>query len=79
MRDQRIEARPALDLVDAGDRRGIGGVGGKPVDRLGRDGDGCACAAQDATRQRQAHAAVYADVDQFGHVRASDGDMQTGL
>ena len=36
MHDQRIEARPALGFVDARHRFAIGGVGSKPVDRLGR-------------------------------------------
>ena len=36
MDDQRIEARPALGLVDSGDRCGVGGVGGEAVDGLGR-------------------------------------------
>ena len=39
MGDQRIEARPALGLEDAGDGLAIGGVAGKAVDGLGRDGD----------------------------------------
>ena len=36
MDDQRVEARPSLGEEDAADRGRIGGVGGKPVDRLGR-------------------------------------------
>ena len=37
MGDQRIEARPALGLEDARDGLAVGGVGGEPVDGLGRD------------------------------------------
>ena len=39
MRDQRIEGRPALGLVEARDRRAVGRVGAEPVDGLGRKGD----------------------------------------
>jgi hypothetical protein len=39
MGDQRIEGRPALRLVDAGDRGRIGGIGAEAVDRLGRECD----------------------------------------
>ena len=39
MDDQRIEARPALGLVDARDRLAIGRVGGEAVDGLGRHRD----------------------------------------
>ena len=46
MDDQRVEARPALGLVDLQHRVGIGGVGAEPVDRLGGEGDELA-AAQD--------------------------------
>ena len=37
--DQRVEARPALGLVDSGDGSGIGRVRRKPVDGLGRHSD----------------------------------------
>ena len=37
--DQRIEARPALGFVDAGDGAGVRRVGGEAVDRLGRHRD----------------------------------------
>ena len=37
--DQRVEARPALGLVDARDGVGVGRVGGEAVDRLGRHRD----------------------------------------
>jgi hypothetical protein len=36
MGDQRVEGGPALGLVEAGDRRGIGGVGAEAIDGLGR-------------------------------------------
>ena len=49
MDDQRIEARPALGLVDARDRLGVGRVGGKAVDRLGRHRD--RLAGQDQPRR----------------------------
>ena len=39
MGDQGIEGRPALGLVDAGDRGRIGGVGAEAVDGLGRERD----------------------------------------
>ncbi|CAM5763671.1 hypothetical protein LMIY3S_00890 [Labrys miyagiensis] len=39
MGDQRIEARPPLRRVYAGDRTAIGGVRPQAVDRLGRKGD----------------------------------------
>ena len=39
MGDQRIEARPAFRLEDAGDGFAIGRVAGEAVDRLGRDRD----------------------------------------
>jgi hypothetical protein len=39
MGDQGIEGRPALGLVEAGDRGRIGGVGAKAVDGLGRKSD----------------------------------------
>ena len=35
MDDQRVEARPAFGGEDARDGFGVGGVGRKPVDRLG--------------------------------------------
>ncbi len=41
--DQRVEARPALGLVDLEHGVGIGGVGAEPVDRLGGEGDDPAC------------------------------------
>ena len=37
MRDQRIEARPALGGIEPRDRRAVGGVGAEAVDRLGRE------------------------------------------
>ena len=37
--DQRIEARPALRFVDAGDGFGVRGIRREPVDRLGRNCD----------------------------------------
>ena len=39
MGDQRIEGRPALGLVEPGDRRRIGGVGAEAIDGLGRERD----------------------------------------
>ena len=36
VRNQRIEARPSLGLEDAGHRDRVPGVGGEPIDRLGR-------------------------------------------
>ena len=39
MRDQRIEARPALRLENARDRRSVGGIGAQAVHRLGRKRD----------------------------------------
>ncbi len=40
--DQGVELRPALRLVNAGNRRRVGGVGGKAVDRFRGQGDGLA-------------------------------------
>jgi hypothetical protein len=37
--DQRIEAWSSLGFVNAGDRFGIGRVGGQAVDSFGRDAD----------------------------------------
>ena len=37
--DQRVEARPALDLVDLEHCVGIGRIGPEPVDGLGGEGD----------------------------------------
>ncbi len=37
MRDQGIERRPPLGLVQMGDRGRVGGVGAEPVDGLGRE------------------------------------------
>ena len=39
MGDQGIEGRPALGLVDAGDRGRIGGIGAEAIDGLGRKRD----------------------------------------
>src|SRR6185312_5541010 len=39
MYDQRVEARPALGLIDARDGLGVGRVGGEPVYSLGRNPD----------------------------------------
>ena len=39
MHDQRIEARPALGLEDAGDGLALRGVRAQPVDGLGGKGD----------------------------------------
>ena len=39
MGDQRVEGGPSLGLIEAGDGRGIGGVGAEPVDGLGRERD----------------------------------------
>ena len=39
MGDQRIEGRPALGLVKAGDRGRIGGIGAEAIDGLGRERD----------------------------------------
>jgi hypothetical protein len=39
MGDQRIEGRPALGLVEAGDRGRIGGIGAEAVNGLGRERD----------------------------------------
>ena len=39
MGDQGVEPRPALGLEDGGDGARIGGVGRKPIDRLGRQDD----------------------------------------
>ena len=50
MGDQRVEARPALGLEDAGDGRAIGGVAGQPVDGLGRDRDDLAGLEQASAR-----------------------------
>ena len=50
MGDQRIEGRPALGLVEAGDRGRIGGIGAEAVDGLGRERDQPALGQ--ATRRR---------------------------
>ena len=50
MGDQRIEGRPALGLVEAGDRGRIGGVGAEAIDGLGRERDQPAF-GQDTRRQ----------------------------
>jgi hypothetical protein len=42
MGDQRIKARPALGLINPGDRLAIGGVARQPVDRLRGHGDAAA-------------------------------------
>ncbi len=39
MGDQRVESGPSLGLIEAGDRKGIGGVGPEPINRLGRERD----------------------------------------
>ncbi len=39
MGDQRIEGRPALGLVEPGDRRRVGGIGAEAIDGLGRERD----------------------------------------
>ena len=39
MGDQRVESGPSLGLIEAGDGKGIGGVGAEPVDGLGRERD----------------------------------------
>ena len=39
MGDQRIEGRPALGLVEVGDRGRIGGIGAEAIDGLGRERD----------------------------------------
>ena len=39
VRDERIERRSALGLIEAGDRLGVGGVGAEPIDGLGGEGD----------------------------------------
>ncbi len=49
MGDQRIERRPVLGLVDPRDGRGIGGIGAKAIDGLGRERD--QPAAGEATRR----------------------------
>ena len=51
MGDQRVEGRPALGAVDAGDRGRIGGVGTEPIDGLGRERDQPAL-GQHARRRR---------------------------
>ena len=52
MSNQRIEARPPLGLVDAGDRSAIGGIGAQAIDRFGGKGDQPAL-GQDAPGLRQ--------------------------
>ena len=42
MHDQRVEARPSLRLVDAGNCLRVRGVSREPVNRLGRHRDGFA-------------------------------------
>ena len=39
VRDQRIERRPALGLIEPRDGPAVGGVGAEAVNRLGRKGD----------------------------------------
>jgi hypothetical protein len=39
MGDQRIERRPALGLIEPGNRSGVGGIGAEAVDGLGRERD----------------------------------------
>src|SRR5262245_38911610 len=39
MRDQRVEARPALGLENARNGSTVGCIGSQPVDGLGRNGD----------------------------------------
>ena len=68
MRDQRIEARSALDLVDAGDRLRTGGIGRQPIDGLGRDRHRLGI-FQHLAATRQRPAVFRCDVDDFGHVR----------
>ena len=51
MGDQRIEGRPALGLVEAGDRGRIGGIGAEAIDGLGRERDQPAL-SQDTRRRR---------------------------
>ncbi len=66
MGDQRIEARPALDLVDAGDRLRLGGVGGQAIDGFGRNGDGLAAREHvDCRRNRLVRVASH--IDNSGH------------
>jgi hypothetical protein len=64
--DQRIELRPALGLVDPCDRRRIGGIGGKAVDGLGRDGDR-QTVAQHLTGSLDCLLLVGSDVDDLCH------------
>ncbi len=52
MGDQRVEARAALGLKNAGDANAIGGIAGQSVDGLRRDGDDIAALKQ---RQRPLH------------------------
>ena len=49
MRDQRVEARPALGGIKPRDRLAVGGIGAEAVDRLGRERDEAA-RGQDARR-----------------------------
>jgi len=46
MHDQRVEAGPALGLIDARHRRPVAGIGGQAVDRFGRNGDAFALRQQ---------------------------------
>ena len=39
MGDQRIERRPALGLIEPGDRGGVGGIRPEAIDGLGRERD----------------------------------------
>ncbi len=53
MCDQRVEARAVLGGEDGGDGAGVGRVGAKAVDGLGRKGDQCA-RTQQYRRPREA-------------------------
>ena len=65
MGDQRIEARPAFCLEDAGDGLAIGRVAGKAVDGLGRDRDDLA-----GFEQRESLLHRLACLQDFRHCRA---------
>ena len=73
MRDQRIEARPALGLEDLRHSRAVGGIGGEAINGLGRDGDQLT-----ALEQRQGRVEGLALDDDVGHRPLTTAGAQPG-